>query len=177
MTATEVATLQNFIGGKWVSSSSKDELPVLNPSTGQTLARVPLSTAAEVDNAVAIAAEAFLTWRDTPVVERARYLFRLRDLMAGEREEFARIISAEEGKSWPDALGEVQRAIENVEVAAGMPSLMMGSSLEDIARGIDESIVRQPLGVFTGVVPFNFPLMVPCWFFPYAIAAGCTYIL
>jgi malonate-semialdehyde dehydrogenase (acetylating)/methylmalonate-semialdehyde dehydrogenase len=177
MAASEAATLSNFVNGQWVRSSSSDSLPVLNPATGDTLARVPLSTSAEVDAAVAAAAEAFLSWRETPVVERARYLFRLRDLMAAEREEFARTISAEEGKSWPDALGEVQRAIENVEVAAGMPSLMMGSSLEDIARGIDESIVRQPLGVFAGVVPFNFPLMVPCWFFPYAIATGCTYIL
>jgi malonate-semialdehyde dehydrogenase (acetylating)/methylmalonate-semialdehyde dehydrogenase len=172
----ETLTLHNYIGGKWVDSTV-ETLDVINPSTAEAIARVPLSKATDVDAAVAAATAAFPAWRDTPVVERARFLFKLRDLMAAEREDFARIICTEEGKSWPDALGEVQRAIENVEVAAGMPSLMMGSTLEDIARGIDESIVRQPLGVFAGIVPFNFPLMVPCWFFPYAIACGCTYVL
>jgi malonate-semialdehyde dehydrogenase (acetylating)/methylmalonate-semialdehyde dehydrogenase len=177
MSPENAPLLENYVGGKWLASRSAQALDVVNPSSGKAIARVPLSTADEVNEAVAAAQAAFRGWRDTPVVERARYLFKLHELMLADRDELTRLICTEEGKSWPDAQGEVTRAIENVEVAAGMPSLMMGLNLEDIARGIDEAIVRQPLGVFAGVVPFNFPLMVPCWFFPYAIACGCTYIM
>src|SRR5262245_47854200 len=144
MTTQTIPTLDNYVDGKWQRSSSSDILDVINPSSGQAIARVPLSTAQEVDSAVRAAAAAFPGWRDTPVVERCRYLYRLHELMMDQRDEFTRIICEEEGKSWPDAAGEVVRAIENVEVACGMPSLMMGTSLENVARGIDESIVRQP---------------------------------
>lgn len=177
MVSTQVKMLKNYIDGRWVDSRSSESLNVLNPTTGQVIGRVPLSGPADVNMAVAAAERAFPAWREVPVVERARYLFKLRELMDAHRDDFIRTICCEEGKTWDDARGEVQRAIENVEVAAGMPSLMMGYGLEDIARGIDESVIRQPLGVFAAIVPFNFPLMVPCWFFPYAIACGNTYII
>jgi malonate-semialdehyde dehydrogenase (acetylating)/methylmalonate-semialdehyde dehydrogenase len=169
--------IDNYVNGKWVASKSTELLDVVNPATTEVMARVPLSTAEEVETAIQAAKDAFSEWRETPPVTRARYLFRLRDLMEDEFEDLARIIVQEAGKCIDEARGEVRRAIENVEVAAGIPSLMMGYNAEDIAVGIDEECVRQPMGVFCCIPPFNFPFMVSLWFAPYAIACGNTYIV
>lgn len=169
--------LQNFIGGSWISSSSPDYLDVVNPARGEVLAQVPLSTSADVDAAVDAAARAFPDWRATPVVERARYFFKFKTLLDDHAEELARIVTTEHGKTLSEARGSVKRGIECVEVACGMPSLMMGYGLEDIASGIDCDVVRQPIGVFAAVAPFNFPAMVPLWFLPFAVAAGNTFII
>ena len=173
----EPRTLKNYVGGAWVASSSPELLDVHNPATGEAIARVPLSTAAEVNQAVAAARDAFQEWRETPPLVRSRTMFRLKALLEEHFEELARGLTQEHGKILDEARGEVRRAIENVEVAAGIPSLMMGYNAEDIAAGIDEDCVLQPVGVFCCVAPFNFPAMVPFWFLPYAIACGNTYIV
>jgi len=174
---TTVATLPNYIGGRFVQSQG-DTLPVINPATGETLSRVPLSTTEEVDVAVQAAQAAFETWRDVPPIDRARYMFALRDLLIENADELARLVTLEHGKTLADAQGSVQRAIENVEVAAGIPSLMMGYGLRNGAgKNIDEEAVRRPLGVFAAIAPFNFPMMVPFWFMPYAITTGNTFIV
>ncbi len=176
--SSAVETVRNYVGGAWVVSSSSTALDVTNPATGAVIARVPVSSTDEVDHAARVAREAFPAWRDTPPLDRAKYLFTLRDLMARHSEELARTVTTEHGKTLPDARGSVQRAIENVEVAAGIPSLMMGYGLENGAgREIDEEAVRRPLGVFAAVGPFNFPAMVPFWFLPYAVATGNTFIV
>ncbi len=172
-----VEKLKNYIAGEWRESTSQDALDVFNPATDEVIGRVPLSTTAEVDEAVAAAAESFDEWRETPPTVRVQYLFRLKELMEASFEDLSRTIVQEEGKTLDEARGEVRRTIENVEVAAGIPSLMMGTNLEDVARGIDEEVVRQPLGVFAVIAPFNFPAMVPMWFAPYALATGNTYIV
>ncbi|HEY7065685.1 MAG TPA: CoA-acylating methylmalonate-semialdehyde dehydrogenase [Chloroflexota bacterium] len=176
--ATDVTTLRNYVGGEWVESSAARTLDVLNPATAQPLARVPLGTAAEVDRAVQAAQAAFPAWRATPPLLRARYLFRLKELLEQQFDGLARAVTLEMGKTLEDARGSVRRAIENVEVACGIPSLMMGFGLEDgAAAGIDEEVVRQPLGVFAAICPFNFPAMVPFWFLPYAVACGNTFVV
>jgi malonate-semialdehyde dehydrogenase (acetylating)/methylmalonate-semialdehyde dehydrogenase len=176
--AVKTGILSNYVGGEWVASASDEALPVTNPATGETIAQVPLSTHEDVDSAARAAHQAFTTWRQVPPQERARFMFALRDLMVRHRADLARSITLEHGKTLSDAEGSVQRAIENVEVAAGIPSLMMGYGLEDGAgQGIDESAVRRPLGVFAAVGPFNFPMMVPFWFLPYAVATGNTFIV
>ena len=169
--------LKNYINGEWVDSKSTQLLDVVNPATTEVMAQVPLSTPEEVETAIRAATDAYREWRETPPVTRARYMFTLKDLMEEQFEELSRVIVEEEGKCIDEARGEVRRGIENVEVAAGIPSLMMGYNLEDIALGIDEECVRQPLGVFCMIPPFNFPLMVPLWFMPYAVACGNTYIV
>ena len=151
---------------------------VRNPATDELLAHVPLSSQADVAAAVDAASSAFPSWRATPPQERARYFFKLRQLLEEHREELARLITTEMGKTLDDARGEVQRGIENVETACGIPSLMMGYGLEDgAARGIDEEVIFQPLGVFAAITPFNFPFMISFWFWPYAVACGNTFIL
>ena len=169
--------VKNYINGEWVDSLSTDVLDVTNPATGGVIAEVPLSTRAEVRQAVETAQQAFKSWREVPPPARAQYLFAFRNLLEKNQEELARIITQENGKIIEEARGEVRRAIDNVEVATGVSSLMMGYNLEDIARNIDEDCIRQPLGVFCGIVPFNFPAMVPMWFLPYAIACGNTYVV
>ncbi|RMF27311.1 MAG: CoA-acylating methylmalonate-semialdehyde dehydrogenase [Chloroflexi bacterium] len=173
----EYGTLKNYINGEWVPSQSGELLEVRNPATDELVARVPLSTEDEVNQAVAAAKAAFQEWRETPPIVRARYMFRLKALMEDHFEDLARTIVQEHGKILDEARGEVRRAIENVEAAAGIPSLMMGYNAEDIAVGIDEECVRQPIGVFAAIAPFNFPAMVPFWFLPYAVATGNTYIV
>ena len=170
-------TLRNYIGGEWVASSTSEYLDLTNPATGEPLGRVPLSTARDVDQAVAAAQEAFLTWRTTPPVVRARYLFKLKFLMDQHFDEIAATVTRENGKTLDEAKGSLKRGVENVEHACGIPALMMGKTLEDVAAGIDCEYVRQPLGVFAAITPFNFPAMVPMWFWPYAIGAGNTFIL
>ncbi len=170
-------SIPNFIGGKWVDSRGTESLPITNPATGQPLGRTPLSTAADVDDAVRAAHAAFPAWRATPAVERARVLFRLKALLDEHREELALSLTTEHGKTLADSRGEVQRGIENVEHACGIPTLLMGDTLEDIARGIDCEMFRQPLGVFSVISPYNFPVMIPLWFWPYAVATGNTVVL
>ncbi len=170
-------TLKNYIDGEWVESKSKRALNVHNPVNGSVVAKVPLSTAAEVNKAVEAAHAAFGEWRETPPFTRARYMFHLKNLMEDRFEDLARILVTEHGKIMDEARGEVRRGIENVEVAAGVPSLMTGYNLEDVAHGIDEDCVYQPIGVFCCVTPFNFPSMVPLWFLPYAVACGNTFIV
>jgi len=167
----EVLTLRNYINGQWVESDG-DLVDVVNPATCKLIARVPISTREEVDAAVEAAKEAFPDWRRTPPLARARCLFRLKELMEEHFEELSRIQTMEHGKTIDESRGETRRGIENVEVAAGIPSLMMGYNLEDIAAGIDEYVIRQPLGVFGIIAPFNFPFMVPLWYAPYAVATG-----
>lgn len=171
-------TLKNYINGEWVEDGRVDTLPVINPATGEAVARVPLSSPETVDRAVRAAQAAFASWRSVPPLERAHYMFPLRDALVTHAEELAQLVTTEHGKTLADARGSVQRAIENVEVAAGIPSLQMGYGLENGAgSGIDEEAVRRPLGVFAAVAPFNFPLMVPFWFMPYAVATGNTFII
>ncbi len=169
--------IPNFVAGEWVPSSGSDTLPVSDPATGELLGRVPLSTADDVDAAVTAAREAFPEWRSTPAVERARVLFRLKMLLDEHRDDLARSLTREHGKNVEETAGEIQRGIENVEHACGIPTLMMGETLEDIARGIDCETIRQPLGVFAGITPYNFPVMIPLWFWPYAVATGNTFVL
>jgi malonate-semialdehyde dehydrogenase (acetylating) / methylmalonate-semialdehyde dehydrogenase len=171
------STLRNYIGGEWVESSATDFLALTNPATGESLGRVPLSGERDVDQAVAAAQTAFLKWREVPPVVRARYLFKLRALLEQHFDDIAATVTRENGKTLDEAKGSLRRGIENVEHACGIPTLMMGKTLEDVAAGIDCEYVRQPLGVFAAVTPFNFPAMVPCWFWPYAIATGNTFIL
>lgn len=172
-----IKNLKNYIDGEWVESQSKELLEVRNPATDEVLAHVPLSTAEEVGETARAAQEAFQDWRETTPYTRARYMFRLKNLMEERFEDLAQIIVREHGKILDEARGEVRRGIENVEVAAGVPSLMMGYNMEDVSQGIDEDCVYQPVGVFCCVTPFNFPSMVPLWFLPYAVACGNTYIV
>ena len=171
-------TLRNYVGGEWIAATSTETQQLVNPATGEALADVPLSNAADVDRAVTAAQAAFRSWRETPPQTRVQCLYKLKALMEKHHDDIARTVSTEHGKTLEDARGSVQRAIENVEVACGIPSLMMGYGLEDgAARGIDEDLVRQPLGVFAAVCPFNFPAMVPFWFLPYAVACGDAFIV
>lgn len=175
MTTTEI--LPNYINGQWCSSQAAETLDVINPATLEVLAKVPLSSATELNEAAEMAQQAFGGWRRTPVTERIRYLFQLRELLEVHQQDLAETITRECGKTLAESRGELQRAIENVEVACGVPALMQGYNSEDIARGIDEFMIRQPLGVTAIIAPFNFPGMIPFWFFPYAIACGNTCII
>jgi malonate-semialdehyde dehydrogenase (acetylating)/methylmalonate-semialdehyde dehydrogenase len=170
-------TLLNYIGGEWRNARTSDTAPIQNPATGDVLAAMPLSQAADVDAAVVAATQAFQTWRRTPPGDRIQPLFRLKALLDANQKQIARIITEECGKTLAESEAELKRGIENVEVAAGIPSLMLGASLEDIASGIDETMIRQPLGVVGVITPFNFPAMIPLWFLPYAVACGNTVIL
>ena len=169
--------IKNYIDGDWQTSSAEEHLDVTNPATGETLGRVPLSTPGEVDQAAQAAATAFVDWRRTPAVERVQYLFKLKNLLEANFEELSRTITLENGKTLGESRGELRRAIENVEVALGIPTLMQGYVSEDIARGIDEIMIRQPIGVGAAICPFNFPVMIPFWFMPYALACGNTYVV
>lgn len=172
-----VLKFKNYIDGEWVESKSDRILDIVNPATCKIIAKAPMSTGEEVDTAVRAAREAFPEWRRTTPLARARYLFRLKELLEEHFEELSRIQTMEHGKTIDESRGETRRGIENVEVATGIPSLMMGYNLEDIATGIDEYVIYQPLGVFCCIPPFNFPFMVPLWFIPYAVATGNTFIV
>ena len=174
---SDVQTLDNFIGGRWVRSQTTSFFDVHNPAVGDVIGRTPLSTAADVDAAVHAATRAFPAWRDTPANARAQVLYRFKGLLEQHFEELARTVTTEHGKTLDEARGSVRRGIECVEVACGAPSLLQGSALEDIAAGIDCHVVRQPLGVVAAIAPFNFPAMVPMWFLPFAIASGNTFVL
>ncbi len=174
---TKVRTLEFYVNGKWEPAAGSTLHPITNPATGDMIAQVPYATAEQVDRVARHAHEAFLKWREVPVVDRVQTFYRYKLLLEKHVEEVARILSTENGKTLDDAKASVRRAIQMVEVACGMPSLMMGESLENVARGIDSVSIRQPLGVCAGISPFNFPAMVPMWMFPFAIACGNTFIL
>jgi malonate-semialdehyde dehydrogenase (acetylating)/methylmalonate-semialdehyde dehydrogenase len=173
----KVRTLRFYVDGQWQVPSSGDMHSVVNPSTGDWLAQVPYANQEDIDNAVRSAHAAFLKWREVPVVERVQVFYRYKDLLEKHADEIARILSTENGKTLEDARGSVRRAIQMVEVACGMPSLLMGYSLDNVAKGIDSQTIRQPLGVCVGITPFNFPAMVPMWMYPFAIACGNSFIL
>ncbi|MEP6642893.1 MAG: CoA-acylating methylmalonate-semialdehyde dehydrogenase [Acidobacteriaceae bacterium] len=179
MTVADVTLtrVSNFIGGKWTESDSSEWVDVVNPATGETIAQTPLSSTAEVAAAIEVAAAAYPEWRRTPPEDRIQPLFKLKQLLEDHIDELARIITMENGKTFAEGKAELRRAIENVEVACGIPMMMQGYNLEDVARGIDEMMIRQPLGVVAAITPFNFPGMIPFWFLPYAIATGNTFIL
>ena len=160
--------MHNYIEGQWLSSGATETLPVVNPATGEELGRTPLSPAAEVDQAARAAAAAFPAWRRVPVGDRIQYLFRLKTILEENIEDLARTITMEAGKTLAESRGEMRRAIENVEVACGAPMMIQGYNSEDIASGIDEMMIRQPLGVTAIIAPFNFPGMIPFWFLPYS---------
>jgi len=171
-----IETVRSLVDGKWVQLNGTSH-PVYNPATGQEIARLPYATAAEVDRTVKAAHAALRKWRDTPVVDRVQPLYRFKALLEKNANDIAATLTRENGKTMEDASAEVRRAIQMVEVACGMPSLMMGDSLNDVSRGIDSRTVREPLGVCVGITPFNFPAMVPMWMIPFAIASGNTFIL
>src|SRR5207302_4717351 len=174
---TQVTDLQNYVNGAWRRSTATEYFDVTNPTTAELLARTPLSTSVDVDAAVQAAADAFRAWRRTPPGERVQYLFKLKNLLEESLDDLARVITLENGKTFAEARAELRRAIENVEVARGIPMMMQGYNLEDVARGIDETMILQPLGVVAAITPFNFPGMIPFWFLPYAIACGNTLIV
>ena len=169
--------LRNFVNGAWRSPDAREVLPVLNPASAQVLAEVPLSPAAEVGLAVEAASKAFEEWRRRPAGDRVQPLFKLKMLLEDNLDALARTITEECGKTCAESAGELRRAIENVETACGIPSLMQGRNNEDIAAGIDEHMIRQPLGVVAAITPFNFPGMIPFWFLPYAVATGNCFLL
>ena len=169
--------LKNFIDGKWQKSKAMDLLAVINPATTELMAHVPLSPSEEVDQAIQAASRALVDWRRTPITERIQYLFNLKYLLEEHFEELSRTITMECGKTLQESQGEIRRAIENVEVACGTPMMIQGYNNEDIARGIDEMMIRQPIGVCAIIAPFNFPGMISFWFMPMAIACGNTVII
>ncbi|WP_420809995.1 aldehyde dehydrogenase family protein, partial [Domibacillus enclensis] len=177
MIQANVEKLKNYINGEWVDSVSGEFETVVNPATGEEIAQVPLSSKEDVIRAVEAAEKAFQSWSQTAVPKRARILFKYQQLLVDNWEELAKLITIENGKSLSEAMGEVQRGIECVEFAAGAPTLMMGSQLPDIATNIESGMYRYPVGVVGGITPFNFPMMVPCWMYPLAIACGNTFVL
>ncbi|MFC6797116.1 MULTISPECIES: CoA-acylating methylmalonate-semialdehyde dehydrogenase [unclassified Haladaptatus] len=174
---SQTGEVRNYVGGNWTAVEGDDGQPVVNPATGEELAYVPFTGQAQLDEAIATGQKAFETWRNTPVVERIQPMFRLKALLDEHQDELAEILVQEHGKTLAEARGELRRGIENVEVACGIPTMMQAGFLENAAPGIDEAAIRQPLGVFTAITPFNFPGMIPLWFLPYAVATGNSFIL
>jgi len=166
-----------WIGGRAQAATSTRSAGVTNPATGKVTRQVPLANAADIDAAVASAHKAFPAWRDTPPLRRARILMKFRELLVAHHEELARLVTDEHGKTLPDVMGSVQRGIEVVEFVTGIPHLLKGEHSEDVGTGVDTHSLRQPLGVCAGITPFNFPVMVPLWMFPVAIACGNTFVL
>lgn len=175
--STEKETLRNYIGGKWVEAAGTETLPDIDPATGDLAAEVPLSNRSDIDAAVAAASAAKEEWRAVPPQQRARSVMALREILTEHREEIAALVTADMGKTLPDASAEVQRGIESVEAATAIPHLMKGENLEGIASGMDVEMVRQPVGVVAAITPFNFPAMIPLWFLPFAVACGNSFIL
>ncbi len=175
--SSAVTTCKILVGGDWIDSAATEFSEVFNPSTGEVIAKVPMGKGDDVDKAVQAAQAAFLEWKEVPVVERARVMFRFKNLLESNYEEIARCVTREHGKTLPEARASVQRGIEVVEFACGIPSLFMGESMENIARNVDCETVRHPLGVCVGITPFNFPAMVPLWMYPVALTCGNSFIL
>ena len=169
--------IENYINGEWTKSDTTTFGDIRNPATGEKIAQVPYGTKQDVDLAVKAAKAAYPEWRETPPLSRARYLFRLKEAFEESFEDIARVLTTEQGKAIDESRGEVRRMIENVEHATGVTTMMTGYCLEDIAKGVDCSLQRQPMGVFACIAPYNFPAMVPWWFMPYAIVCGNTFVL
>src|SRR4051795_4855289 len=176
-TLAEARTLQNYVAGRWVDAEASDALDDRDPATGELAARIPLSGAADVDAAVRAARQAQPAWRKVPPQERARHVLALREALLRHRDELAHLVTADMGKTYADAHGEVQRGIESAEAATAIPHLMKGETLEGVATGLDVEMVRQPVGVVAAITPFNFPAMIPLWFLPFAVACGNSFIL
>ncbi len=177
VSTSTLTKVPNYVNGQWVDSRATEWLDVTNPATGEVIAQTPISDLEEVAAAIEAAVAAFREWRRTPAEDRIQPLFKLKHILEGQLDDLARILTTENGKTFSEAKAELRRAIENVEVACGIPMMMQGYNLEDVARGIDEMMIRQPLGVVAAIVPFNFPAMIPFWFLPYAIATGNTFVL
>lgn len=176
--AVAAASLEaNYIGGEWAPGTSDAAVDIINPASQENLAHISLAGQADTVRAIEAAQAAFPEWRATPVQDRIQYMFKFRDLLLAHADEIARMTTKENGKTLGEARAELQRGIENVEVSCGMPTMMQGYNLEDVSRGIDEIMIRQPLGVTAAITPFNFPSMIPLWFMPYALATGNTFIL
>lgn len=169
--------LKNYINGEWVASTGDASIPVINPATGKVIENVPAGTADDINNAVEAASAIAKAWRDTPATQRIQYLFRMKRILEAHSDEISEICTNESGKTFAESKAEVVRAVENIEVACGIPTMLQSQFSEDIAKGIDEFMIRQPLGVCACIAPFNFPVMIPFWFMPYAIACGNTYIV
>jgi len=176
-TETTIGMISFHINGAWERPEGRSMHPVTCPANGATIAEVPYAEESDIDRAVKAAHEAFLKWRQVPVVDRVQVLYKYKTLLEKHLDEVAAILTRENGKTADDAKAEVRRAIQMVEVACGMPSLMMGDSLSDISRDIDSITIRQPIGVCAGITPFNFPAMVPMWMYPFAIACGNSFVL
>src|SRR6266550_9265907 len=174
---TKLDPVSLFIAGDWQEISGTPATPVHNPSTGEVIAEAPLCGPTHVDAAVEAAAAAFPAWWETPPTDRARIFFRFKSLLEENFEDLVRSNTREHGKTLVESRGDVRRGIEMVEFACGIPSLLMGESIENIARGIDCDTIRQPVGVCVGITPFNFPAMVPLWMYPVALVCGNTFIL
>ena len=167
----------NYINGEWLPGTSDTVADIVNPANQQSLAQIALSSDTDTTRAIEAAATAFPAWRMTPPQDRIQYMFRFRELLLEHADEIARMTTKENGKTLAESRAELQRGIENVEVSCGIPTMMQGYNLEDVARGIDEIMIRQPLGVTAAITPFNFPAMIPLWFMPYALTTGNTFIL
>ena len=174
---TTAATIAHYVNGHVVAGGSARQQAVFNPATGVATGQVALANAADVDSAVAAAKAAFPAWADTPPIRRARVMFKFLELLNLHKDQLAHLITAEHGKVFTDAQGEVSRGIDIVEFACGIPQLLKGDFTDQVSTGIDNWTLRQPLGVVAGITPFNFPVMVPMWMFPVAIAAGNCFVL
>lgn len=173
----DVKIVKNFVNGNWAQPDCVGYEDIKNPSTGEVIGKVPLSSVNDVEKAIEAANNAYQQWRSVPVATRCKYLFRLQNLIVENFDDLSSVISLEEGKNLLDARAEMKRVLQNVEVACGMPTIIQGEKLEGTAPDIDTEVIRQPLGVFGIIAPFNFPAMVPFWFLPYAIAAGNTIVI
>jgi len=169
--------IKNYVNGAWVESSTERFLDIENPGTGELLAQVPMTTREEVNLAVTSAKSAFEKWKEVPPTERVRYIFKLKNLLEENLDEIAILTTKEHGKTLDEARGDTTRLLENVDASLGIPSLMQGNIQWRITPDIDEYFIREPLGVFAGISPFNFPGMIPFWYLPYAVALGNTFIV
>lgn len=177
MSGPAIKKLKYFSGNEWIESTSGESIPLFNPSLGQQIAEAPCLTAAELDAVIESAAAAFSSWSATPAPSRVQHLFRFKHLLEQHRDELACLVATEMGKTLAEAAGELDRGIEIVEYACGIPSHLMGETLENVSRDVDVTTWRVPIGAFAGIVPFNFPLMIPLWMMPVAVACGNTFIL
>ena len=170
--------LRLLIDGEWVASESEESLPVMNPATARQISTAPFASKEEVDRAVLSSQSAFEKWRNVPLPERVQYLFRMKNVLEAHLEDLARINTQNHGKTVVESRGDVRRMIDNVDAAISAAyTLLKGGNLDQISTGIDEETVKEPLGVFGIICPFNFPLMVPFWYLPYAIVSGCTVVV
>ena len=172
-----MTTLKNYINGQWVESKGDNVLDVINPATGKAIVQVPAGSRKDILDAAEAAVNASKSWRNTPSTQRIQYLFKMKQVLEANTDLIAEICTKECGKTYAESKAEMVRALENIEVACGIPTMLQSPFSEDIATGVDEFVIRQPIGVGACISPFNFPIMIPFWFMPYAIACGNTYIV